>query len=123
MLCGLSAMLQATVLLGLAFDPFTFEQDGVAAPEVDVGGHLIFEALMVAAMIVVADKGGDLLFEIAWQILVLQQDAVLEGVTPALNFALRLTVIARAAHMAHGPRRRFIDQKLYFSGGVRFAPI
>lgn len=116
-------MLQAPVLPGPAFDLFTFEQDGGATHEADVGGRQMVEALMVAAMIAVADKGGDLLFEIAWRIMVLQQDAVLEGVTPALNFALRLRVIRRAAHVAHGPGRRFIDPKLYSSGGVRFAPI
>jgi len=30
-------MLQAAVLDGVAFDPFSFHQDGLAAPEVDIG--------------------------------------------------------------------------------------
>jgi hypothetical protein len=31
-------MQQASVCDGLSFDPFPFDEDGLAAPEVDVGG-------------------------------------------------------------------------------------
>ena len=34
---GLPLMLQATLCDGLAFDPFSLQQDCLAAPEVDVG--------------------------------------------------------------------------------------
>src|SRR3954471_12379601 len=71
-------MLQAAVGDGLAFDPFAFEEDGLAAPDVDVGRGEIAKALMVAAMIVVLDEGRDLAFEIAGQVVVFQQDAVLQ---------------------------------------------
>ena len=37
MLCGLAAMLQASGFDCVAFDPFSFQQDCLAAPEVDVG--------------------------------------------------------------------------------------
>jgi hypothetical protein len=37
MLRGLFVVKQPTVLNGLAFDPFSFQQDGFTAPEVDVG--------------------------------------------------------------------------------------
>jgi hypothetical protein len=37
MLCGLPLMLQAAFGDGLAFDPFSLQQDCLAAPEVDVG--------------------------------------------------------------------------------------
>ena len=43
---------------------------------------------MVAAVVVVFDEGGDLGFEIAGQEVIFQQDAVLEGLVPALDFAL-----------------------------------
>jgi hypothetical protein len=36
-LCGLVAMLQASGFDCVAFDPFSFQQDCLAAPEVDVG--------------------------------------------------------------------------------------
>ncbi len=50
-------MLQAPMLDGLAFDLLPFDQDGLAAPEVDVGGGEVAEALVVAPMIVVGDEG------------------------------------------------------------------
>ena len=37
MLCGMAAVLQASGFDGVAFDPFSFQQDGSAAPEVDIG--------------------------------------------------------------------------------------
>ena len=68
-------MLQATICDGLAFDPFAFEEDGVSAPEVNVGRSEIVEALVIAVMVVVLDEGGDLAFEIAGQVVVFKQDA------------------------------------------------
>ena len=50
------AMLQAPVLDGLSFDPFPFQQDGVAAPEVDIGGREVVQALVVAPVVVVLDE-------------------------------------------------------------------
>src|SRR5262245_53043732 len=69
-LCGLGVMLQASIGDGLAFDPFAFEQNGLAAFEVDVGWGEIAEALVVAAMVVVLDESRDLAFEIARQVVV-----------------------------------------------------
>jgi len=37
-LCGGFAVLQASMFDGLSFDLLPFDQDGLAAPEVDVGG-------------------------------------------------------------------------------------
>jgi hypothetical protein len=73
-----SFVVQASVLDGFAFDPFSFQQDGLTAPEVDVGRRQIVDALVVAQMIVVGDEGFDPSLELAGQIVVLQQDAVLE---------------------------------------------
>ena len=83
-------VLQAAIVDGLSFDPFPFDEDGVAASEVDVGGGEIIEALVVAGMVVVLDEGADLRLQMAGQIIVLEQDAVLERLMPALDLALRL---------------------------------
>ena len=78
-------MLQATVCDCLAFDLFAFEEDGLSAPEVDVSRGKIVEALVIAGMVIVRHEGGDLAFEIAGQVVVLKQDAVLERLMPALD--------------------------------------
>src|ERR1700730_13829411 len=49
MLRGLFVVKQPTVLDGLAFDPFSFQQDGLTAPEVDVGRGEIVDALVISA--------------------------------------------------------------------------
>ena len=59
-------MAQATVGDGLSFDPFSFCQDGWPALKQTSAG-VVVDALVVAAMIVVFDEGGDLGFEIAGQ--------------------------------------------------------
>ena len=56
---------------------------------------------MIAGMVVVRHEGGDLAFEIAGQVVVLKQDAVLERLMPALDLALGLRVIRGAADMLH----------------------
>ena len=69
-------MVQAPQFDGLSLDPLSLQQNGLAAPEVDVGGREIVEALVIASMIVVLDEGCDLGLEIAWQKVVFEQDAV-----------------------------------------------
>ena len=83
-------MVQASVLDGLSFDPFSFKQDGLTAPEVNIGRGEIGDALMVSQVIVVGDEAADVGFEITRQIVVLEQDAVLERLVPALDLALCL---------------------------------
>ena len=80
-------MLQTTIGDGLAFDLFAFEEDGLGPSEVDVGRGEIAQALMLAGMVVMVDEGRDVAFEIAGQVVVLKQDAVLERLMPALDFA------------------------------------
>ncbi len=96
-------MLQAPVFDSLAFDPFPFQQNDVATSEVDVGGCEIVEALVIALMIVVRDEGFDLGLEIAGQVIVLKQDAVLQGLMPALDLALGLGMVGGATDMLHAP--------------------
>ena len=93
----LQAVLQATVGNGVPFDPLSFGQDRRAAPAVDVGRRKIVDALVVSAVVVVVDESGNLRFEIAGQEVIFQQDAVLEGLMPALDLALGHWVIGRAA--------------------------
>src|SRR6516162_6665660 len=90
MLGGLAAVYQASVLDGLSFDPFSFQQDGLSAPEVDVGRGEVGDGLVVSQVVVVGDEGADLGLEIAGQIVVLQQDAVHERLVPTLDLALGL---------------------------------
>ena len=90
---------QATIGNGLSFDPFSFCQNIRGPPEVDVGGGEIIDALVVAAIVVVDDERRDLGFEIAGQEVIFQQDAVLEGLVPALDLALGHRMIGRAAEV------------------------
>jgi hypothetical protein len=46
MLCGVAAVLQASGFDSVAFDPFSFQQDGLAAPEVDVSRCEIADVLI-----------------------------------------------------------------------------
>jgi hypothetical protein len=94
-------MKQAALPDGFVFDPFPFQHDGLAASEVDVGRGEIAEALVVSAMIVVLDEGGDLPFEIAGQEVVFEQDAVLERLVPALDLALGLGMTGSSAGVIH----------------------
>ena len=72
----------------------------MAAAEVDIGRRQIAEALVVAPVVVVIDEGVDLGFEIAGQVVVLEQDAVLQRLVPALDLALGLGMEGRAADVA-----------------------
>jgi len=94
-------VLQSSVSDGVSFDPFALEQDGLTASEVDVGGREVLQALVIATMIVVLDEAADVGFEIAGQVVVLEEDAVLEGLMPAFDLALGLGMIGRAADVPH----------------------
>ena len=58
---------------------------------------------MIAPMVVVLDKGGDLGFEIAGEEVVFEQNAVLQGLVPALNLALSLGMARCATHVVDFP--------------------
>jgi hypothetical protein len=55
-LCGLVAVHQASVLDGLSFDPFSFQQNGLAVSEIDVSRGEIGDRLVVSQVIVVGDE-------------------------------------------------------------------
>jgi hypothetical protein len=73
----------------------------VATPEVDVGRGEVVQALVIAPMIVMLDEASDMSFEIAGQIVVFQQDAVLKRLTPVLDLALGLGMMRRSTNMSH----------------------
>ena len=77
MLGGELAVLQAPMLDGLSFDPFTLLDDACSPAEVGVGGRYVVQALVVALMIVVLDERLDLSLKVVGQEVVFQQDAVL----------------------------------------------
>jgi hypothetical protein len=88
-------VLQASVLDGLSLNPFSFPQNGLTAPEVNVGRRQVAQALVVAQMIVVRHKRRDLRLQIAGEEVVLQQDAVLECLVSALDLALGHGMVRR----------------------------
>jgi hypothetical protein len=83
---------QAACSEGLSFDPLPLQQDRLTTAEVDVRWGEIAQALVGASLVVVLHKGADLRLQITGQVVVLQQDAVLERLVPALDLALRLWV-------------------------------
>jgi hypothetical protein len=82
MLGGVPSVQQPAVCDCLLFDPFSFDQNGLAAAEVDVGGRQVADALVIAQVIIVGDEGLDLGFEIAREVIVFEQDTVLERLMP-----------------------------------------
>src|SRR5665647_963846 len=101
MLSGDLAVLQAPMLDSLAFDPFALFEDGFGPAEVDVGWRYVVETLVIAPVVVVLDEGGDLGLKVAGQEVVFQEDAVLQGLMPALDLALGLGMHGSAPDMAH----------------------
>ena len=85
-------MVQAALFDGVSFDPFAFDEDGLATSEVDVGRGEVVEALVVSAMIVMLDEVRDLGFEVFQKEVVFQQDAVLQRLVPAFDLALCLGI-------------------------------
>ena len=54
---------------------------------------------MIADMVIVFDESADLPFEIAGQVIIVEQDSVLQGLVPALDLSLGLRVIRCPTHM------------------------
>ena len=94
-------MLQAAVLNGTFFDAFSPFLDSCIPPEVDVGGRDVPDAFVIALVIVMLDESGDLVFQMPWQVIVLQQDTVFQGLMPTLDLALGLGMMWRTADMVH----------------------
>ena len=94
-------MVQATVLDGLVFDAPPFSQDGFAAPEVDVRRGQVANTLMVTVVVIMVDEGSDSGLQFPLEEVVLEKDAVFEGLVPSLDLALGLRVIRCTADVLH----------------------
>jgi hypothetical protein len=82
-------------------DALAFCEDCLSSPEVDISRSEVVEALVIADVVIVRDEGVDLPFKITGQIVVVEQDAALQGLVPTLDLALGLRVIRRPTHMLH----------------------
>jgi hypothetical protein len=87
---GVHLVEQAALLDGFLLDPPSFFDDGICPAEVSVGRRDIAKALVAAPVVVVLDEVTDGVIEGAWQIVVLEQASVLQGLAPAFDLALRL---------------------------------
>ena len=76
-------IVQSTFRDDLSFDPFSFRQNRIFTPEVDVSRGQVLQALMVSPTIVVIDEHLDLLFKIARQKVILQHYPALQCLVPA----------------------------------------
>ena len=57
----------------------------MTATSINVSWRQVLQALVIALMVVMPDKGRDVRFEITGQEVILQQDAVLERLVPAFH--------------------------------------
>ena len=94
-------VLASTLIDGAALDLLSDVQNALSASEVDVCRREVVEALVVAAMIVVVDEVGDGAFEIARQVVVLEQESTFQSEMPAFDLALGHGVIGLAAGVRH----------------------
>ena len=94
-------MLQAPQFDGPSLDPFSLQQDGLAAPGVDICWGEVVQALVIALMVVVTDERIDLRFKVSGQEVVFQQDAVLQSLMLSLDLALGLRMMWGAPNMVH----------------------
>ena len=93
-------MQAASLLDGFSFDLFPPFENDLAAPEVDVSRRQVVQALVVSTVVVVADELLDALFELSWQVVVVQQDPVFHRAMISLDLALRHRVVRPAADMS-----------------------
>src|ERR1700746_556600 len=93
-------MQAASLFDGFLFDLFPPFENGLTASEVDVSRRQVVQALVVSTVFVVRDELLDSLFELSWQVVVLQQDPVFHRAVISLDLALRHRVVRPAADMS-----------------------
>src|SRR5262249_12565221 len=98
--CDCLLMQAASLLVGFSFDLFPPFENGLAAPEVDVSRRQVVQALVVSTVVVVPDELLDVLFELSWQVVVVQQNPVFHRAMISLDLALRHRVVRPAADMS-----------------------
>ena len=101
MLCGDLAVMQASAFDSLSFDSISLFQDGLAPSEVDIGRGQIIDTLVIAVVVVVIHEGFNAGLKSSGEEVVIQQDAVFQGLVPSFNLALSLGMIRCAPDMAH----------------------
>ena len=101
---------QASFHEGLALDAVPLDQDPFAASEVDVSGRDVAQAFMGSGMVVVFNEGFDPRLQLAGQVGVFEQDAILERLVSALDLALRLRMVWRTADVGHAPAAEPVGQ-------------
>src|SRR5271163_996526 len=94
-------MLQAAVCDCGPLDAVSFGEDRLGSSKIDVSGREVVDALVIADVVIVLDEGVDLLLEISGQIIVVEQNAVLQGLMPTLDLSLGLGMIPGAAYVLH----------------------
>ena len=57
----------------------------MSTPEVDVCGSEVIDAFVISVVVIVFDECPDLNLKVCWEEVILQQDAVLQGLMPPLN--------------------------------------
>ena len=82
-------MQAASLLDGLSFDGFPPFKYSRSSAEVDVSRRQVVQALVVSTVVVVLDELVDAVFELTWQIVVLQQDPVFHRAVISLDLTLR----------------------------------
>ena len=100
-LVGDLAVLYAPMFDCDTFDAGALGEDGFIPAEVSVSGRHVAQAFMVTLVTIVLDEGLNLGLEVAGQEVVFEQDAVFQGLVPALDLALGLGMIRRSAHVFH----------------------
>ena len=94
-------VLQAPRLDGPFFDLRSPFDDGCVPPEVNVCGREVVDASVITTVVVVIHECLDLMFEVAGQVVVLQQDPVFERLMPALDLTLSLWMMGCATDVVH----------------------
>ena len=85
-------MHKAVLLDGSALDALTLQQNGLPPAEIAISRGQVVQALVIAPVVILLDKLGDLSLQRARQVAILQQDAVLHGLVPAFDLAPGLRV-------------------------------
>ena len=101
MLGRLTLMVQAAVFECNFLDVFSPFNDCGVTPEVGVGWCDVADALVVSMIVVMIHEGADLQFKIAGQVIVFEENLVLEGLMPSLDFTLCLRVVRCPSNMTH----------------------
>src|SRR3974377_1388224 len=95
-------MQAASLFDGFLFVSPPFFGYGRFSAEVDVSRRQIVQALVISAIVIVLNELADAQLELAWQVVVLEQDPVFHRAVIALDLALPPRMVRAAADMERG---------------------